>query len=522
MAYGNEWRPKVNPWIIAATMILPTFMVTLDTSVANVALPYIAGSLSVSPDEATWVLTVYLVANAIVLPITGWVSHAMGRRRFLISSIIAFTISSVLSGAAVSMNMILAARAIQGATGGALLPLSQAILLESFPAGRRGEAMAIFTVGVIVAPVLGPVLGGWITDSYSWRWVFYINMPICLLATFLTILFIEDPPYTRAHAPKSVDYFGFTLMAIGLGALQIVLDRGQVDDWFSNSWILTGALISGICLIGFIVRELCTDEPIVNLRVLTDRNFAVGVVMVAVYGCILYGSLIRLPLLLEDLMGYTALKSGLATSPRGLGALISTTITGWLLRKIDGRILIVIGFFILSMAHFLLGDINLQVSVYDIVVPNFIMGYATGMIFVPITTIAVGMLPNEMIGTATGLYNLMRTMGGSIGIATVDTLLIRGAQLHQAMMVHNFTAYNPAFQKMLHELTIIFGTRNDPVTAIRKAYQALYNILLSQSSMLSFIDNFRLFGYLCLVSIPMTLFFKGGTKAARQQAHISE
>lgn len=522
MANGDEWRPKVNPWIIAASMGLPTFMVALDTSVANVALPYIAGSLSVTPDEATWILTLYLVGNAIVLPITAWVSQTIGRRRFLISSIIAFTISSLLSGAAVSMNMMLIARAIQGMSGGALMPLSQAILLESFPEERRGEAMALYSVAVIVAPVAGPILGGWITDNYSWRWLFYINLPFCLLAVLLTFLFIEDPPYIRARTPRSVDSFGFILMAVGLSALQIVLDRGQEVDWFSSSWILTGVIVSAVCLIGFITWELCAEEPIVNLRVLTNRNFAVGVLTVTLFGCILSGSLVRLPLLLENLMGYTAFKAGVAVSPRGVGTLIATLVTGRLLRNRDGRNLIIVGFFIVAIAHFLFGEIDLRVSIYDIILPNFVMGYGMGMIFVPLITITVGMLPNEMIGTGAGLYTLMRTMGGSIGIATVDTLLIRGAQLHQSMMVSHFTAYNPAFQKRLHELTVIFGTRNDPATAMSKAYQAIYNVLVSQSSFWSYIDNFRLFGYLCLVCIPMILLFKSRTKTGRQGSYISE
>lgn len=292
----RDWRPATNPWLIAITMILPTFMVALDTSVANVSLPYIAGSLSSSLDEATWVLTSYLVANAIILPISGWISQVLGRKRFLIISMVVFTFASFLSGAAVSLDMLIIARVIQGASGGALLPISQAVLLESFPPEKRAEAMAVYAFGVIVAPVVGPTLGGWITDSYTWRWVFYINLPVCLLAIMLTRLLIEDPPYIRGQVPKSVDYTGFALMAVGLGALQVVLDRGERADWFASEWVLLGAIASAVCLVGFVLWELNSREPIVELRVLADRNFAVGFVLATVYGFILYGTLVMLPL----------------------------------------------------------------------------------------------------------------------------------------------------------------------------------------------------------------------------------
>jgi DHA2 family multidrug resistance protein len=511
MSKVDDWRPQVNPWFIAATMVLPTFMVALDTSVANVALPHIAGSLSAGADEATWVLTSYLVANAIVLPVSGWITQVVGRRRFLIISIIVFTLSSLASGAAVTLDMIIAARVIQGASGGALLPVSQAILLESFPQEKRGEAMAVYALGVIVAPVVGPTLGGWITDNYTWRWVFYINLPVCLLAIMLTRLLIEDPPYIQAESPKSVDYVGFALMAAGLGGVQIVLDRGERADWFSSSWVLLVCLISAACLLCFVIWELNTEEPIVDLRVLVDRNFAVGVVMATAYGIILYGTLVMLPLFLQNLMGYTALESGLAISPRGIGALVSVVIAGRLLRGADGRIMIVIGFMVLAIASFLLGEVNLLISIGSIIWPNVIMGLAVGMIFVPLTTIAMGSLPNEMMGTATGLYNLMRGMGGSVGIAVVTTLLARHTQLHQSMMVYHLTPYNPAFQESLHKFTGLFSSCGDSVIAMKKAYRHIYDILLAQSSLMAYIDNFRLIGFFSFVGIPMAFLFKSVT-----------
>ncbi|HYA40987.1 MAG TPA: DHA2 family efflux MFS transporter permease subunit [Syntrophobacteraceae bacterium] len=508
MAIDNDWHPKVNPWFIAATMVLPTFMVALDTSVANVALPHIAGSLSAGVDEATWVLTSYLVANAIVLPITGWIAQFVGRRRFLIISIVLFTISSLASGAAVNLDMIVIARVIQGASGGALLPVSQAILFESFPRSRRGEAMAVYGLGVVVAPVVGPTLGGWITDNYSWRWVFYINLPVCLLAILLTRLLIEDPPYIRRQPPKSVDYVGFTLMAVGLGTLQLVLDRGERADWFASPWVWAAVIASGVCLLGFVIWELNSRDPIVDLHVLSDRNFAVGAILATTYGIILYGTLVMLPLFLQNLMGYTALESGLAMTPRGMGALASTALAGWLVRKIDGRILIVSGFILLTVACFALGEINLEISIGSIILPNVIIGFAIGIIFVCVTTLTMGTLPNEMIGTATGLWNLMRGMGGSIGIAAVATLISRHAQLHQSMLAYHLTPYNPAFRLSFHWMTELFSAQYDPATAMKKAYQSIYNILVVQSTFFAFIDIFRLIGFFSLAGIPLALLFK--------------
>jgi DHA2 family multidrug resistance protein len=293
------WMPAFNPWLIAATMILPTFMVALDTSVANVALPHIAGSLSASAEEAIWTLTSYLVANAIILPATAWLSGLFGRKKFLLMSIVAFTVSSGFSGAALTLDMLIFFRVVQGASGGVLLPISQAILLESFPPEDRGQAMAAFALGVIVAPIVGPTLGGWITDNYSWRWIFYINLPVGILALLMTQMFIEDPPYIKRVSRKEIDYTGFALMAVGLGTLQVILDKGQQDDWFAASWIRWFALISAVSLIAFVVRELKTEKPIVDLRIIKDRNFAVGIFIATAYGAIVYGTLLILPLFLR-------------------------------------------------------------------------------------------------------------------------------------------------------------------------------------------------------------------------------
>jgi DHA2 family multidrug resistance protein len=322
-AEHHDWKPQANPWMIAASVMLATFMVVLDSSVANVALPHMAGSLSASTDESTWVLTSYLVSNAIMLPAAGWISRRIGRKRLLILSILLFTAASLLCGVAINMPMLIMARVLQGVGGGGMQPLAQSILLESFPPRQHGTAMAVYGVGVVVAPIIGPTLGGWITDSYSWRWIFYINLPIGILALFMVNLYVEDPPYLRHKFKGAIDYLGFGLMALWLGTLQLVLDKGQEADWFQTPWVRWTAAISTLALIGFIVRELTDREPIVQLRVLADRNFGVGILVTVIYGFILYGITAMLPLFLQTVMGYSALESGLTVSPRGIGAMAS-------------------------------------------------------------------------------------------------------------------------------------------------------------------------------------------------------
>ena len=509
------WKPSFNPWLIAASVMLATFMEVLDTSVANVALPHIAGNLSASTNESTWVLTSYLVSNAIILPATNWLGHYVGRRRFLTICITIFTLSSALCGAATSLGMLLFARVLQGAGGGALQPIAQAVLLESFPVEKRGSAMAVYGMGIVVAPIIGPTLGGWITDNYSWRWIFYINVPIGILAALMASAFVEDPPYIKNQRPGRIDYIGFGLMALGLAALQIVFDKGQEDDWFSSSFIVRATLLAAIALTAFIIWELRSKEPIVNLRVLANRNFAVGTALIAAMGVVLYGTIALLPLFLQTLLGYPALESGLAVSPRGIGAVISMIIVGRLVGKIDGRYLIMFGFGLIGFSTYLLADIDLQISMASVVWPQILSGLAIGFVFVPLTVMATGTLTNEQIGNATGIFNLMRNIGGSFGIAAVTTMLARGAQVHQAAMVHHLTPYDPAFQQRLHEMTGALAARGNPMRATQQAYGAIYQALVAQGTLLAYIDNFRLLAFLCLLCVPAALLFKR-VKAGRQ------
>jgi MFS transporter, DHA2 family, multidrug resistance protein len=497
---ADEWKPSFNPWLIATSVMLATFMEVLDTSVANVALPHIAGNLSATPEESTWVLTSYLISNAIILPATNWLGYFFGRKRFLIVCIGIFTLSSALCGAATSLGLLLFARVLQGAGGGALQPIAQAVLLESFPAEKRGSAMAAYGMGIVVAPIIGPTLGGWITDNYSWRWIFYINIPIGILAVLMANMFIEDPPYIKSQRPGRIDFIGFGLMAVGLATLQLVFDKGQEEDWFSSTFITRSVMIAVIALVAFVIWELRTKEPIVNLRVLANRNFAVGTALIASVGIVLYGTTALLPLFLQTLLGYPALQSGLAVSPRGIGAVVSMILVGRLVGKVDGRYLIMFGFCIVGVSTYVLSDINLQISIGSIAWPQVWSGFALGFVFVPLTVMATGTLSNEQIGNATGIYNLMRNVGGSFGIAAVTTLLARGAQAHQAAMVSHLTPYDPVFQQRLGEMM----TR----MSAPQAYSAIYQVLVTQATLLAYIDNFRLLAFMCLLCTPAALLFK--------------
>jgi DHA2 family multidrug resistance protein len=504
---AGEWQPRYNAWLVAVSVMLGTFMEVLDTSVANVALPHIAGSLSATPSEATWVLTSYLVSNAIILPASAWLSSYFGRKRFLMACILIFTTASAVCGAALSLGMLVAARVVQGAGGGALQPIAQAILMESFPPARRGAAMAAYSMGVIVAPILGPTFGGWITDNYSWRWVFYINLPVGALALLMTQTFIEDPPYIRRVERGRIDYVGFGLMAVGLSTLQVILDKGQEDDWFSAVWIRWFAVISVITLLAFVVRELLVDHPIVDLRILRDRNFAVGTLMAVAVGVGLYGTTVQLPLFLQTLLDYPAMQSGLALSPRGVGAMCAAIVVGRLIGFIDGRVLIAAGFVLFGFSALLYSHMTLAISLWSVAFVSLVNGISTGLIFVPLSTTTLGRLRNEQMGGATGIYNLMRNIGGSVGISLVTTLLARAAQVHQNVLVQHLTPYDPMYLRKLQALRAGLARQTDPVTASRQALGVVYNVLVQQATLLAFADNFRSLSFLGLACAPLTAFF---------------
>ncbi len=497
----TEWRPRANPWLIAVAVMLATFMVILDTSIAVVALPYIAGNLGATQDESTWVLTSYLVANAIVLPASTWFSSFFGRKRFLIACTIIFTLASLLCGLAVSMPMLVAARVLQGFGGGAMQPLSQAILLESFPPSKRGAATALFGLAIVVAPIIGPTLGGWLTDNWSWRWTFYINLPVGVLACFLMLWLVEDPPYIRAHLPGRIDGLGLGLIAVFLGTLQIMLDKGQDADWFSAVWLRWFAVVCVLALAGFIMRELTAGNPIVDLTVFKNRNFAVSCIMFGLFGLMLYALITIQPLFLQSLLGYSAFDAGLSVSPRGVGAFAALFFVGALVGRVDSRLLAGVGFAMLGISSFMLSRLSLQMSIHNIVPANICAGFGTGCLFVPLTTLAVGTLRNEQISNAVGLQNLIRNIGGSIGLSLVSTFQERFAQAHQYLMVEHLSPLQPQFQQHLVLAQNIFEQRFNAGDALQHAHGLIYRTLLQQSNYWAFIDLFFLVACMCGLSL---------------------
>ncbi|MBZ5532041.1 MAG: DHA2 family efflux MFS transporter permease subunit [Acidobacteriia bacterium] len=505
-------QPVINPWIVAISVMLGTFMEVLDTTVVNVSLPHIAGNLSASTDEATWVLTSYLVANAIVLPLTGWLANHFGRRNILLISVAGFTIFSFLCGVAPNLPALIVFRVLQGATGGGLQPLSQAILMEAFPPAQRGKAMAFWALGIVVAPMLGPVVGGWITDSYSWRWLFYINIPIGIAAVVMAMMYIHDPPYIK-RGKGGVDYWGIGLLAVGIGALQIMLDKGQEEDWFASHFIVILTVITVLGLGFFVLRELLTKHPVVHLSVFKIRTYSTGVFLMTVLGFVLYGSTVLIPLWLQTLMGYSALEAGMAMLPRGLGSFLFMPVVGILVSKVDPRKLLASGLAICGFSLYLLSRLNLNAGYWDIFWPQFMQGASMGLLFVPLTTITNDPIPKHEMGNATSLFNLMRNIGASIGIASVTTLVARHMQMHTNTLTEHVTRSNPAAVTMLQNIKAgLMAAGADAATATRQAYAAVFGMVQQQAAMQSYIDAFFLLAILFAVVMPLVLIMKRPTK----------
>jgi DHA2 family multidrug resistance protein len=513
--------PAINPWLIAVSVMLATFMEVIDTSIASVALPHIAGSLSATTDEATWVLTSYLVANAVILPASGWMAIRFGRKRFLLTCIVIFTISSFMCGAATTLPMILIARAVQGAGGGALQPLSQSILLESFPPEKRGAAMAMYGLGVVVAPVLGPTLGGWLTDQYSWRWAFYINIPIGALAIFMISRFVRDPDYIKNAKAGRIDGIGLGLLAVWLGALQIILDKGQEDDWFGATWIRWAAMILLTSFLAFLWRELSAKAPLVKLEIFRDRNFAIGCVLIGLFGGVIYGVVTLLPLFYQTLLGYTAAAAGWAVSPRGIGAICIMPVIGVLTGKIDNRWLIMAGFVIFGITSLWMGGLTLEISPSSLLWPIILSGVGSGMVFVPLSTISVGTLKNEQIGNASGLFNLMRNVGGGIGISVVNTLVARHSQIHRANLVANLSPGSAVFQQNFDATRAAMSQFAAPNVATQRAYGLIQGTLDQQSAAFAYVDVFRFLALSCFICGAIVFGMKGlkAKKGAASVAH---
>ena len=501
----SESHPQANPWIIAIAVMFATFMEVLDTTVVNVSLPHIAGNLSASVDEAAWVLTSYLVANAIVLPLTGWIASYFGRKRVLLAAVFGFTTASFLCGMAPSLELLVFFRVIQGATGGALQPLSQAVMLEAFPPKDRGKAMAFWGLGIVVAPMLGPVLGGWLTDNYSWRWVFYINLPVGLMSVIMTRLFIFDPPYIR-RSGRGIDFWGIGLLAVGIGALQVVLDKGQEEDWFESHWITALAAVAAVALLIFIAHEIRARDPVVHLRVFKNRTYSAGVFLMTTMGFVLYGSMLLLPVFLQTLLGYPAVDAGVAMAPRGLGSLLMMPVVGTVLGRFDPRKVLSVGLVGSAWTLWALSRLNLQAGYWDIFWPQFIQGACLAMLFVPLTTATMDPIPKEEMGNATSMFNLMRNVGGSVGIASATTFLFRREQLHINQLGAHVTPFNPQSQMYLDGLeSRMLAHGADMQTALHQAQVAVWGMVERQASLLSFVDTFAAMAVVFLLVLPLLL-----------------
>ncbi|MGA7851681.1 MAG: DHA2 family efflux MFS transporter permease subunit, partial [Candidatus Acidiferrales bacterium] len=485
-------RPLVNPWIIALTVTLATFMEVLDTSVANVALPHIAGSLSAGQDESTWILTSYLVSNAIILPMSGWFSQLIGRKRFYMSCVALFTISSFLCGLAPNLTMLIVFRVLQGVGGGGLQPSEQAILADTFEPRKRGMAFAVYGMAVVLAPAIGPTLGGWITDNFNWRWIFFINIPVGIISLLLTNLLISDPPYMKQGNRKGfrVDFIGLGLLALGLGTLQVVLDKGQRDDWFGSNFIVTMTVISIVALVAVCFWEWHHKDPIIDLHLFKDRSFAAGNLMMFMVGFALLSSTVLIPQYVQQLMGYTAEQAGLALMPGGFAIILCMPLVGYLLGHTDARRLLFFGFTLLCIALIHMTSFDTSVDFRTIATARVYQALALAFLFVPINTAAYAFLPPGKNNAASGLINLARNVGGSVGISFVITMLARRTQAHQSDLTHNINAGNNQYQILLNNATHMLEAHGSGAfEASRQAHGLVANLLNQQATMLAYIDN---------------------------------
>jgi DHA2 family multidrug resistance protein len=508
----DVWRPKYNPWLIAIVVALAAFMEVLDTSIANVALPYMAGNLGASNDQSTWVLTSYLVSNAIVLPISGWLAGALGRKRFFMACLGVFTVSSLLCGVAPSLGILLLFRVLQGAGGGGLQPMAQAILADTFPPQQRGLAFALYAITAIMAPTIGPTLGGWITFNYSWRWIFFINLPVGLGTWFLVRHFVDDPPYLRRlkAAGVKLDYIGIALLTLGIGAFQVLLDKGQEDDWFGSHFIATLAIVATICLISLVIWEWFQKAPIIDVRMFKSFNFASSCLMMFTLGILLFSSLVLMPQFLQTLVGYTSELAGLALSAGGVVLLIEMPIMGQLTTKFQARYLIAFGWLCLSLAMFYSTKrIDLQISFNAAVWLRIVQVIGLGFLFVPITLVAyVGISPEKNNAVA-GIVNFMRNIGSSVGTSLVTTLIARRAQLHQARLVEYARPDNPNFQNSANGLAQYLAHLGlSAHEAHARAYGSIYQAMQAQAASLAYIDTFMVLAVGAAIMFCLTFVLK--------------
>jgi DHA2 family multidrug resistance protein len=520
MATG--WTGGHNPWAIAVVVTMATFMEVLDTSIANVSLPHIAGSLSASQDESTWVLTSYLVANAIVLPISGWIASRVGRKRFYMSCVAIFTCSSLLCGLAPSLGWLIFFRVMQGVGGGGLGPSEQSILADTFPPAKRGMAFAVYGMAVVLAPAIGPTLGGYITDHFDWRWVFFINVPVGAASLLLANHFVTDPPHLTKVKPKSsIDYVGLSLIALGLGTLEVVLDKGQEEDWFHSSFIVAFLIIAAVALVSFVVWEWRQENPVVEVRLFKDRNFAASNVMMLTLGVSLFGTTVLLPQYMQGLMGYSAEDAGMALSPGGFVIILLLPMVGILVSRVDPRRLIAFGFIVTSASLFYMAShLHQGIDFREAVLLRVYQSVGLAFLFVPINTLVFATVGPEKSNAVSGIVNLSRNMGGDVGIAFVTTFIARRSQLHQSNLSSYTTAYSTPFESKLAAMTSGFQhTGASAVDATHRAMAAIYGQLVQSATTLAYLDALRVMGFATAFMVPLLFLTKKPKPGAAPGGH---
>jgi len=509
----------MNKWIVALTVMLPTLIEIIDTSVVNVSLDHIRGSLSAGIDESTWTITSYLVSNAIIIPMTGWLSRLFGRKRYLIFSISLFTVSSLLCGLSWNLQSLVFFRILQGMGGGALQPISQSVLLETFPPKQHGMAMAIFGVGIMFGPIIGPLLGGWITDNWSWHWIFFINIPIGFVSILMVLFFIVDPPYMKKMKMK-IDYWGLAFLAIGLGCLQIVLDKGEREDWFSSGFITWLAIISVSSLILFIIIEMFAEHPIVNLKTFKNLSFTTGNLVMFFAFFNLFGSIVLLPIYLQTLMGYNATLAGMVLGPGGIATLIAMPIAGRLVTRMNPKILLGSGIIIAAYSTHLMSLFNLSADFATIIWPRVVLGVGMGFLFIPLTTMTMSSVRKEDMANASGIYNLLRNLGGSFGVAFVTTMIARRAQFHQVRLVEHLTPFDSSYQTATANASHLLQSKGMAAAASQHGgLSAVYGQFLRQASMMSFNDAFYLLSIFLILILPLVFLMKKSKGEARAEMH---
>jgi MFS transporter, DHA2 family, multidrug resistance protein len=522
LSFHETWKPKANPWVIALTVTMATFMEALDTSIANVAMPHIGGNLSASTEEATWVLTSYLVANAVVLPISGWVANRLGRKRFYMSCVAAFTLTSLLCGLAPTLGMLVFFRVLQGAAGGGLQPSEQAILADTFSPQKRAMAFAVYGMAVVLAPAIGPTVGGWIVDNYSWRWIFFLNIPVGVLSLFMTNRLVEDPPYLAEirNRREPVDYWGLGLLVVTVGALQTMLDKGQEDDWFGSRFIAACAVAAAVGLVVFLWREFQVDHPILDLRLYAQRNVGMTQLVMFMVGVALYSSTVLIPLYLQEIMGYSARQAGMAISTGGIVLMLLFPVAGFIVPKFDPRLLVSIGFIITTFGLWRMTNLDQSISFGIAVSWRAVIVLGLPFLFIPINTLCYAGIPQHKNNEVSGMTALSRNLGGSVGISFVSTLLSRLSQKHLAMLSAHAVSGDGRFESLRNGLAAALMRSGGGGTpdALHRAGAQIYGIAQVQARLLAYVDVIWIMVLITGLLVPLPFLMRRPAKSA--PAHV--